>query len=90
MGVARKIERSAESEADAVGAPQGKPLRTWAGRGGLGSQCDLCRRPIGADQVEFELELETAEGVQTIKLHFDCHEQWMLLHEATTTDRPIS
>jgi hypothetical protein len=88
MGVAQKHVRSAESEADVASASQGKPLRAWAGHGGNGSRCDLCQQPIGADQVEYELELETASGleirrrVQSVKLHLDCYEQWMLLHEA--------
>jgi hypothetical protein len=85
MCVAQKIERSAESkaDADAADASQGKPLRTWAGRGGQGSRCEVCRQPIEAAQVEYELELETHGRVWTVKLHVDCYEQWMLLHEAT-------
>lgn len=92
MGVAQNQMRSAESEADAASAPQGKPLRTWAGHGGNGSRCDLCQEPIGADQVEYELELETSPELETsrhlasVKLHLDCYEQWMLLHEVMAED----
>ncbi len=76
----------AESEAEPVGAPYGKPLRTWAGHGGQGSCCDLCRQTIEADQVEYEVELEIHERVQTVRLHFGCYEQWMRLNEATVVD----
>jgi hypothetical protein len=79
MGVARKLERNSDSKAGAVAASYEKPSRTWAGRG-RGTRCDHCNQPIEADQIEYEVELTTDELVETASLHFDCYEEWILLH----------
>jgi hypothetical protein len=85
MSVAQKSVRSAQSEADASSA--GKRPRAWAGRG-QGASCDLCKQPIEADQIEYELELADDPRVRNVKLHFQCYEQWTLLQEATVERLP--
>jgi hypothetical protein len=94
MGVAQKKVRSAQTEADAGSVADGRSARTWAGRG-KGARCDLCKQPIEADQIEYELELSTDPQVYTadpqvrnVKLHFHCYEQWILLQEATAEALP--
>ena len=81
MGVAPKLVRSSDSEAGAAAAAYQKPPppRTWAGRG-RGTRCDHCHQPIEADQIEYEVELTSDELLQTVSLHFDCYEVWILLH----------
>jgi hypothetical protein len=79
MSVARKLVRSSDSEAGTGAASQEKPPRTWAGRG-KGTRCDHCHQPIEADQIEYEVELTADERLQTVSLHFECYEEWILLH----------
>ncbi len=79
MSVARKLARSSGSGTGAVAASYEKPSRTWAGRG-RGTRCDHCHQPIEAYQIEYEIELATGNLLQTVSLHFDCYEEWILQH----------
>jgi len=48
--------------------------RSVSGGYGQGDKCALCSAPIGADEVEYELE----SGNQTYRFHFLCHAAWSL------------
>ncbi len=72
MGAARRT-RVAEAQYAAV--PYQKPMRTWAGHGS-GALCDLCRQPIEADQIEYELELPPGAQAAALNMHLACYEKW--------------
>lgn len=48
------------------------PLRTWAGQG-TGRPCHLCRRPILAQEIEYEVDLATGKR---LLFHFACQQAW--------------
>jgi hypothetical protein len=87
MRVARKAERS--SEADAVDGSYKRPARAWAGRG-RGSRCDHCHQPIDADQIEYEIELPKGKHPQSVTVHLDCYEEWILVHYASSHGPSVS
>jgi len=78
MAAARKVVREAEADAHASSLPPEKPQRARAGHG-TGVRCDLCCRPIEADQIEYEIDLPPDARLQVITLHLQCYEQWILL-----------
>jgi hypothetical protein len=47
--------------------------RVWSGRGS-GKLCDLCGTRIHFRQNE--VELDTAEGVPSVRFHRECHAIW--------------
>ena len=55
--------------------PSRRPDRVWGGRGD-GTTCSVCRAPVGADEIEFELEFITAGGVADHHVHSDCFAVW--------------
>jgi hypothetical protein len=48
----------------------------WAGAG-EGQPCSLCDRPIGAQQIEYELQFKAAP-VAMVRFHRICHQAWEL------------
>lgn len=54
--------------------PYQEPLRTWAGRG-TGVPCNLCRAPIRAQDIEYEVELPAGES-RGLHFHFNCYRLW--------------
>lgn len=73
METARKSRCAATTSLASV--PYQKPSRTWAGHGS-GALCDLCRQPIEADQIEYEVELSPDACVPVLNMHLCCYEQW--------------
>ena len=64
------------TESRHVGLPYRKPMRTWAGRG-TGAPCRACGGPIGADQIEYEVELEpSATERPVLRMHLECYQSW--------------
>lgn len=59
--------------------PQDPPERMWGGPGS-GASCDVCARPTGQDEVEFELEFASAGGTGTTNYHVHarCFAAWEL------------
>jgi hypothetical protein len=55
--------------------PQWRSVRTWAGQGS-GASCNLCKRPIGAHEIEYEVELMVQNAPQVLRFHVICHQQW--------------
>jgi hypothetical protein len=56
--------------------PYQEPLRTWAGRG-TGVLCNLCRAPIRAQDIEYEVELLAPAGnALGLHFHFNCYRLW--------------
>jgi hypothetical protein len=48
----------------------------WAGAGD-GQSCSLCDRPIGSQQIEYELQFNT-QPVTVCRFHRICHQAWEL------------
>jgi hypothetical protein len=53
--------------------PCDDPASLWAGRGD-GKRCAACAEPIGAREVEYEVNLKSGK---TILLHPPCHAIWL-------------
>jgi hypothetical protein len=53
----------------------------WAGMGG-GKRCAACAEPIGAEEVEYEVNLTSGKRVL---LHQPCHTIWLKECEPGTT-----
>jgi hypothetical protein len=63
-------------QAERQALPYQEPLRTWAGRG-TGVLCNLCRTPIKAQDIEYEVELLAPEGSSRgLHFHFNCYRLW--------------
>ena len=63
-------------QADRQTLPYQEPLRTWAGRG-TGVPCNLCRAPIKAQDIEYEVELLAPAGSSHgLHFHFNCYRLW--------------
>lgn len=63
------------TDARCASLPYQKPQRTWAGHGS-GTLCDLCHRPIEADQIEYEVELPAGACIPVLNMHLACYEEW--------------
>ena len=56
--------------------PYQDPVRAWAGRGS-GAACRVCGAAIGADQIEYEVELEPAAAERLVLcMHLECYQWW--------------
>lgn len=52
-------------------------VRTWAGNGS-GASCTLCKLPIAAHEIEYEVELTTPAKTKTLRFHVPCYHTWTL------------
>jgi len=52
-----------------------EPMRTWAGRGS-GALCNMCGVAILARDIEYEVEVNSMEGLRSIHFHFNCYREW--------------
>jgi hypothetical protein len=52
-----------------------KPDRIWACYGN-GGRCELCTRPIGVREIEYEVEWVMPGAVQVLCFHLSCYRQW--------------
>lgn len=68
--------------------PRTAPLYMWAGAGS-GARCALCDRPIDPEQVEYELEFNSAPAT-VYRFHRLCHDAWHLEnnHSLATSHKP--
>lgn len=59
--------------------PRRRPERMWGGPGG-GAPCALCRKPVGSDEIEFELQFTSGEGAGAANyhVHLRCLAAWEL------------
>ena len=56
--------------------PYQDPVRAWAGRGS-GAACSMCGGAIGADQIEYEVELESSATERLMLcMHLECYQGW--------------
>jgi hypothetical protein len=55
--------------------PYEEPMRTWAGHG-TGVLCNVCGLPIGAHDIEYEVELVASVTVRNLHFHFNCYRAW--------------
>ncbi len=51
------------------------PQRAWAGHG-TGARCDLCGDVIEPNQIEYEVELQSAPVREVLYMHLDCYYDW--------------
>lgn len=49
-----------------------RSCRTWAGQG-TGQRCALCGRSISAQEIEYEVELDSGK---ILHFHFACQQDW--------------
>lgn len=55
--------------------PLSRRSRVYGG-GGSGQPCALCRRPIAADEVEYEVEIPDAGVTSPLAFHIECCAVW--------------
>jgi hypothetical protein len=56
--------------------PYEEPVRTWAGHGS-GALCNFCGVAIKSQDIEYEVEVVTAENsVRNLYFHFNCYRVW--------------
>jgi hypothetical protein len=55
-----------------------QPTRMWGGNGTGQLQCSLCDRPIGCDEVEYEIEHDRDGSRLVNRFHFLCHAAWQM------------
>ena len=51
-----------------------RPECTWGGHGN-GALCELCGKPIGAQEIEYEVQI-ARDGGRTRHFHLACHFAW--------------
>ncbi len=58
--------------------PAQRPDRTWGGPG-VGAACAICERPVGRDELEFEVQFAhdgDSPGLDKFHLHLRCFAAW--------------
>jgi hypothetical protein len=55
--------------------PQERTGRVWGGHG-TGQPCAVCDRPIGQDEVEYEVQLPLNGAVRSFRFHIPCQAAW--------------
>jgi hypothetical protein len=58
--------------------PARAPDRTWGGSG-VGAPCQICERPVGKDEMEFEIEFARDgdnPGLDKFHVHIRCFAAW--------------
>jgi hypothetical protein len=58
--------------------PTRRPNRTWGGPG-VGARCVICERPVGREELEFEVQFEhdgPSPGLDKFHLHLRCFAAW--------------
>ena len=53
------------------------PNQIWAGKGS-GRSCDLCDKPIGPGEIEYEVEHTDQKTGRTFHFHIVCQSIWQL------------
>jgi len=71
MDVRREHKETGDSQRPSL--PRQERARTWAGHGS-GASCDLCKHPIAAHEIEYEVEL----AEQVLCFHLTCHRNWLV------------
>lgn len=70
----RSLKQLAQERIESGQLPCDRPARMWGSRGS-GAPCALCGRPIGPNEIEYEVELR--HGVHdTLHFHRVCHAAW--------------
>ena len=70
------LEKLAEARIESGELPAGFRGITHAGTGS-GRSCDLCRRLIEKDGVEYEVEWHKGETVRVLRFHLECFQAWL-------------
>jgi hypothetical protein len=64
------------------------PANVWGGQG-TGALCEVCGKPIGPDEIEYEVQL-VAYRPLICRLHFRCHAAWRAECDRRNSDRANS
>jgi hypothetical protein len=60
--------------------PARRPDRTWGGPG-VGAPCTVCEKPVGKEEMEFEIEFAhdgAVPGLDKFHVHIRCFAMWEL------------
>jgi len=71
----RTLRENARAALSAKTLPLRRPDRMWGGRGD-GAPCAICHSPVRADELEFELEYLSADGLANHHVHVPCFTAW--------------
>ncbi len=76
------LRKNVREAIEAGRLPNQGPARMWGGPG-VGARCTICERPIGRDEVEFELQFarDGNSGLGNHHLHVRCFAAWELERE---------
>jgi hypothetical protein len=76
------LRKSACEAIQAGKLPNRAPTHVWGGQG-VGARCTICDRPIGHDEVEFELQFagDGGSGPDNLHVHPRCFAAWELERE---------
>jgi hypothetical protein len=60
--------------------PARRPDRTWGGPG-VGAECAVCEKPVGKDEMEFEIQFardsnDINPGLDKFHVHIRCFAAW--------------
>jgi len=56
--------------------PREHRARIYAGHGDARSQCDICKRPIGRDEILYEVVFAAEPTSRPLLMHLRCHDLW--------------
>jgi hypothetical protein len=69
------LQRVAHERIESGELPCDTSARMW-GSHGSGAPCALCGRPIGPDEIEYEVETRVKGKADTLQFHRLCHSIW--------------
>ena len=69
------LKRLAQERIESGQLPCDPSARMWGSRGS-GATCVLCGRPIGPDEIEYEVEMRINGAPDTLQFHRACHAVW--------------
>jgi hypothetical protein len=78
------LREKARLAIDSGKLPNRTPDRTWGGPG-VGAECSVCGRPVGRDEMEFEIEFAhdgTMPGLDKFHVHLRCFAVWEMERKA--------
>jgi hypothetical protein len=69
------LKRLAQERMGSGQLPRHPAARMWGSHGHC-APCALCGRPIGPDEIEYEVEMRINEAPDTLHFHRACHSVW--------------
>ena len=81
---ALSLKRLAQERIESGQLPCDPSARMWGSRGS-GAECALCGRPIGPNEIEYEVEMRVNGTTDTLQFHRVCHSVWHTACEGELT-----